>query len=178
MKQYLFLLVLALGAVSCVSTRIESNKVSGFDKKAARIYLKINTSKESKELMMSLGSELKLMLGKRGIQVKSGKVAELDLGEDAVKVQEEMALFQPDLILSIGMNARNSNWIYTPNSGGMYSQSTRLSTTLGTFPLDQPVWKGVIRTSSTMPGLGAHNIAKKLVGRLERDGLLAKPVAK
>jgi hypothetical protein len=173
MKFKILTLLLCCSLLSCVSTKIESNKVAGYEKKVARIYLKVYTTKESRELLTELTGELKIMLEQRKIQVKWGKIPELDLGEDAAKIQEEMAFFHPDLILTLKMDDSDKNWSYRPYGGAYYNETNKLSATLGNYPLDQAVWKAIMRSRASLPGLGAHNIAKKLVSRLELDGMIS-----
>lgn len=167
-----FLLLLMLGFTSCVSSRIESNVVPGFNKKVERIYVKVYSSKESREILSELTREVQLLLVKRKVEVKWNRIDELDLGEDAAKVQEEMAFFQPDLILTIKVEKNSKSWRYQPNGGGYYHETSKLSATLGSFPLDQAVWKGVMQSYSNIPGMQARNVAKKLVARLEEDGII------
>lgn len=176
MKNYYLLLFLASALLtSCVTSKIESNKMDGYNKQASRIYIKLTTSKESVDFLNEIRDELVTMFGDRKIEVQSGAVKELDLGEQAANLQDYIAQFQPDLILSLQLDAGKNNWSYqpVPMGGAYYNETNRLSAAMGTYPKDQPVWKAVVRSSSSLPGLGAHNIAKKLVKRLQSDGLIA-----
>lgn len=163
--------------ISCVSSKIISNKSPDFNEKIARLFIKVKGDDKAKPFLDAFAYHLRGHFKEKDIYSKTYYYGKLSLDSES-DIKEKIAAYSPNLVLVINQteSKESLHFDYVGRTGyGAYLKNTG-----GTFDLqifqpnsESPVWRGNLETEAY---LGFEKSAKKasvkLIEKLIEDGLL------
>ena len=180
MMKKIYLIGILILLSSCVTSKITSNKLSGFDEKISKLFITVKGSDSSKSFFQSFVVSLRKKLKKKNVELRSHYYSPLSL-ETENDVEIKISDFGPNLIMSINQTES----IQTINNSGFGNNTFGWGfnngyNTGGTFDVKifqpnskKPVWRANLKANGQM-GLGesAEKAVKKLIEKLIEDNLL------
>ena len=160
----------AILTVSCVSTKVASNKDPDFNPRFSRVFVTFQDTDRSNDFMNSLAVKLKSELGKRGVEctLHVDHITALALESESDIVANNISsskIYNAEAVVSI---KQTENRTYRGSTTG-----STLSISVYLPNNNKPVWKGVltIDTISVLPDL-AVNSAVALADKLQSDQII------
>ncbi|KYG81084.1 hypothetical protein EV198_2974 [Roseivirga ehrenbergii] len=189
-KKALSLLVIILLFQGCTSTKVKRSTVRDYDGDFNNIRFSIHTERDFQHFVGSVVNELRIALAARGIASDyEFKEQTPNDGRTSKRMKEQDSLsIKPELLFVI-TQAGQSNYsgytpsFYTPNgwTGGNYIHKVSLELDILIKEIKKPttIWIGGLEAKSNAgafgdlkDGMGHKQTARKIIKRLEEDGLI------
>jgi hypothetical protein len=165
----IFLIGFTFTFLSCVSSKITSNKSPDFNDEINKLFIMVRGADKTKSFFQSFVVEFRRKLTEKGIESKSYYFNPLSL-ESEKDIEKKISLYQPNLIMMInqtesrqtinnnGFGNNNFGWGYTTtNTGGTFDVKILESKS------KNPVWRASLKADGQF---GLQTAAKKAVERL------------
>tara|TARA_R110002167_G_scaffold177533_1_gene377330 strand:- start:80 stop:619 length:540 start_codon:yes stop_codon:yes gene_type:complete len=177
-KIYLIGILILLS--SCVTSKITSNKLPGFDEKISKLFILVKGSDSSKSFFQSFVFSLRKELNEKNVELRSHYFSPLSL-ETENDVEIKISDFGPNLIMSINQTESrqtiNTNGFGNNAFGWGFNNGYNSG---GTFDVKifqpnskKPVWRANLKADGQMGLEGAAEKAvEKLIEKLIEDKLL------